>query len=255
MKWLLLLTGIVAVVALMAGCGGPGPASAPSVEYVAIQEGARLRLSWSAVEDAEGYKIYVDGVEVADITALSYDVAGPAKRVGVSAYGSGEETNQWTLDVSPEVTENLVVYGRSDPDPNHPSGFGFATDGTAVAYALSDTTNWPRLDFFLEDVAPTPLSLWSPHHRNYNTKENASLEATTTDFDALDIADSGVYGTQTVLSENAVYSLWVDPNANGWDATDDHFGKVKIVAISGVQVTMRVAYQNQVNGLRWVMTP
>lgn len=254
MKLLLALTGCVVCVVLLPGCGA-GPTSAPSVTYEPILEGTELRLSWSAVQDAEGYKVYVDGAEEADITGTSYDVAGPAKTVGVSAYGDGDETNQWTLDLGPTITTSLTVYGRGDTASAHPSGFGFVTDGTAVTYPLSDSSNWPNLDFYLEDVG-VPMTLCSPDVRNYNTKFNGSIEAATTNFDALDIAalvDAG-YTDQTELAVNGVYSIWIDPNANGWDDTNDHFGKIHILSISGHTVTMKLAYQ-RVSGLLWVVTP
>jgi len=253
MKLLLALT-VVVFAALMAGCGNP-PSGAPDVEYEVIEQGAELRLTWSAVQDAEGYKIYVDGVEEADITGTSYDVAGPARTVGVTAYGNGEETNEWTLDVSPTVTADLTVYGRGDPDPDHPSGFGFLSDGSAVAYALSDSTNWPLLDFYLEDVG-VAMTLCSPDVRQYNDEFNGSIEATTTDFDALDITaavDAG-YEDQTELAVNGVYSIWIDPDHDGWDDENDNFGKIKVLSVSGHQVNLKLAYQ-EVKGLRWVMTP
>ena len=254
MKRVLSLVGLVAVAALIAGCG-EAPTGAPSVDYVAIEEGAQLRLTWTEVVDAEGYKIYVDDVEVADITGTSYDVEGPAKEVEVSAYGAGEETAPWSLDTSPEITASLTVYGRADTASDHPSGFGFVTDGTAVAYALSDSSTWPNLDFYLDDADYTVMTLCSPDERDYNDEENASSEAATTDFDEVDVADPpGTYLTSREMAVNAVYSIWVDPNANGWDAENDNFGKIKVLSISGHEVTLKLAYQ-KVEGLRWVVTP
>ena len=229
------------------------PEVSPSVTYAAIENGAKLRLTWTAVSDADGYNIYIDGVKDTSITAISYDVSGPAKKIEVCAYTDSEEGPKWELSLTPVVT-TLTVYGRSDTSPDHPSGFGFTSDGTAVTYALSDSTNWPKIDFFIEDVG-IPIALWSPHHMNYNTEENASVESPTiTEFDSLNSAAApGSYSTQTSLSTGGLYSIWIDPNASGWDATNDHFGKLKVSDISGTKVDIRVAYQ-KITGIRWVVT-
>lgn len=245
---------IILMLLLIVGCAETptGPDIAPTVSFEAIEQGGTLRLTWTALSDVDGYKIYIDGVLDTTITQLSYDVSKPCKTIEISGYKGDKEGPKWSYSFAPVIT-SISVYGRSDTDPNHPSGFGFTTDGSAVTYALRDSTNWPKVDFYIEDVG-TPISLFSPHHRNYNTKKNAGAEATITEFDSLHIAAApGSYSTQTRLSTGGLYSIWIDPNANGWDKVNDHFGKLKVIDISGTKVDIKVAYQ-KVSGLRWIVT-
>jgi hypothetical protein len=157
-------------------------------------------------------------------------------------------------------TANVTVYGNSDPAPDHPSGIGFTSSGTCIPLALSDPANHPDIDFYFDDTNFMQLTIVSPgdHLPNpYNTEENTTA-ASGTDYDALEIAaDLGNYNTQRTMSQGAVLSYWIDPDANGWGDTNDYFGKMKIESITGgaapYTAVITCAYQ-MIPGLRWVVT-
>lgn len=229
----------------------------PAVTYQPIEEGAKLRLTWTQVANADGYYIYVDGVRDTSLPSnvTSYDVSGPAKLVEVSAYKKNEESEKWKLDLTPVVSE-VSVYGASDPDPNHPSGLQL-TDNGAVPLAIGNQANWPNLDYIFDDrgeFAPmsivNPGDYTSPH---YNDKGNAISIPVSGTFDNENMApEPGNYYTQMEIASGGVYYLWLDRD-NDNRTTNDNFGKILIKAITGKRVDIKVAYQ-KVKGLRWVKT-
>lgn len=224
----------------------------PNVTFVAINDGAQLRLTWAPVTDAEGYKVEVDD-STYTITATTYDVAGPAKSISVLAYSGTSESNKWSKNLIAIITTTLDAYGKSDPDPSHPSGIGFDVDGNCLSYNL-EAVNHPKLDFVMDDTQDGDMLFSSPNRYSppFNDKDNAVAEASGTDFDAATSAAGDFYTVKACVS-GAVYYIWLDPSANGWDATEDHFGKVKVLSIQGTKVTMKLALQT-VPGLLWVKT-
>ena len=273
MRKFMLAMGIVSVLGIY-GCNKTtSNITTPSVQYAAEQpDGAKLSLTWTAISNIDGYHVYIyyksrDTTIDLSSSATTYEVTTPAKTIEVSAYKGTDESDKWTLDLTAVKTTTITVYGANDPVATDPSGFGFSTtDGSVHTYALSgvDTaTNWPLIDFYLEDRGAISLSLYAPTdvpssafpYHKLNDKGNVSVAASVSDFDTFNItsAPGGSYSTQTLLSNNTVYSFWLDPNNNSWDATEDHFGKLKVTTISGERVDMEVAYQ-KVPGLRWVVT-
>jgi len=254
MKYILPL--IAAVLVLFVACQPPVTPGTPAGAIAVQGTGDTLLLSWPQVTDAQGYYVYLDGVKIT-ITALSYLVTTPVKKIEVSSYNGSEESEKWSKSTVVKKTPSLTAYGIGDPTSTV-NAFGFTTtDGTCIAVDLASSANWPNADFILEDRAPDPMSFWSPDAYGppgpYNTKDNASAPSTVTDFDALTVAPgSGVYNTKSPISENAVYSIWIDPTNNGW-STDDHFGKVKVVSIQGHMVVMTAGYQ-LIGGLRWIIS-
>ncbi|MEO0216579.1 MAG: hypothetical protein ABIL14_06150 [candidate division WOR-3 bacterium] len=262
MKKLLTLSILLVAFILWMGCEKEVTLTAPDVDYTVTDNGGTLRLEWAEVADADGYIIYADDEVVDTVDVTSYDATIPAKVYGVQAYAGDNTSDITEIDCTPVVTQNIVVYGNSDPDPNHPSGLKFNTDGTASAISLGTPPN-PDVDFYFNDYNPYQgsIELTSPdeHSPVYNDEENAGKDAGTTNFDDADNADApgSGYLTKVPLNNGAVYYLWIDPNANGWD-TQDHYGKMKVVNISGTSapytVTINVAYQ-KIPGLRWCVTP
>jgi hypothetical protein len=248
---------LLGVVVLMSGCGdGPTPPDkAPSLSGEAVDEGAGIKVEWTALSDVDGYNIYVNGTKEKEVTTTSVTIYGAVKTVEVCGYKGDKEGPKGKLDLTPTIS-TITVYGRSDPDPAHPSGFGFNAKGEAITYALSDSSNWPHLDFYIEDVG-RPISLWSPGSGGgeYNNRESASIEESGTDFDAIDSAASvGNYSTQRELTENAIYSLFMDRDGDGkWDKTNSYFGKAKVLDIDGKKVQLKIAFQKQ-SGYRMLVT-
>lgn len=253
MKKLFGIAIAMAALLVLIGCDGEVVLDTPDVDYTVRDQGATLRLTWIEIADADGYYIYADGVIIDtldDAATITYDATTPAAEYGVSAYAGEDVSSIATIDCEPTVTTGLVVYDMSQPPPD-PSGFGFNSSGTAVAYQVSDSTNHALLDFYIESA---PQSFFSPHHGGYNAEVNATENSGSTNFDAQDIANApGNYTTQTDIVSDAVYFFWIDPTNNGWDNSTDYFGKIKVLSISGTAITMDLAYQ-PISGLRWCVT-
>jgi len=253
MKRILGITIALTALLVLVGCEGEEAVlDTPDVVYTVIDEGGTLRLEWLTVTDAEGYRIYIDG-DLADSTEdLMYDAEIPAKLYQVTAYAGEDESDFADIDCAPVITLSLDVWDTDQPAPD-PSGFGFNTEGTAVAYTLTNQDNWPYIDYYIH--GGTTTEFWSPHHGGYNDEVNVTKNSGDTDFDALDIADApGAYFSQTEVVSGAVYYFWIDPTDNGWDDATDNFGKIKVEAIDGNKVTMKLAFQ-PIEGLRWCVTP
>jgi len=149
-----------------------------------------------------------------------------------------------------------VLYGRSDPSSNDPSGLSFTTSGGASALSLDDA-NKAALDFVCDDVDITPVGLANAGDYGWsqNSKKNALADGGT-DFDALTLAPAaGSYSTSGGIAANGVYALWLGATTT-W-TVNDHFAKAKIVTVeqpsgSYYKVTLNVAYQ-KIGGLRWLV--
>jgi hypothetical protein len=238
---------------LVISCTSPVTLLTPTVNYAPINDGANLHLTWLAVTNATAYNVYVDGVktEIASGT-YSFDVAGPARLIQVSAIATSSESDKWSLTTAVQKTANVTVYTRDDVQQiNH--AFYFDTTGKAVAIPLSRPSD---IDFVLDTSQTiTNIELRSPNSYTpkYNTKSNSSAIASGTNIDDLRIAPAaGVYSAVRSISLDSIYSLWLDPGANGWSA-DDHFAKIKVEGISGTAVTFTVDYQ-KIPGLRWLIS-
>lgn len=250
MRYLLPLLG--ALLVLIVACQAPVTLEKPNVSWTVKDEGATLELSWSAVTGATGYKVYFDGNTTADstLTATTIAISTPHKSIKVEAY-SGSEVADSSISTIATAGQTLTVYAISDPTHNDCS-FGFTSDGTAAAYDVTNTANYPKIDYIVEDRT-VPMSFWSPNEYTpaYNQKIDGSLAAGT-DFDALLTAPtSGTYTTKTEFLQNSVYALWMGTSTT-W-TTSDHFAKVKVETVSGTTVTLKLSYQ-PIGGLRWLIT-
>ena len=248
MTWLLALAAVVVLVGT--SCDQIGSLEKPNVVYAAINNGASLRLTWTAVLDASGYEI-----KTADstwtTTSTSFDVSTPAKSIEVRATNGDTKSDPTTIDCGLVETASLDVYGISDPDPDHATGLGFNTDGNGIAYSLT-SANYAAIDFYMEDVQ-LPMSIVNSGDKGWNTKGNAAQDAGITSYDDLKIAGApgSGYSTQQEVASGGLYSLWLDPTNNGWDV-GDHFAKGKVVSVSGAKVTWKFGYQ-KIAGLRWLV--
>ncbi len=247
----------IALVALLilVGCESTVTLTTPDVTATVADTGATLNLAWVEIDGADGYYIYADGAAIdtiADPATTTYNATIPAMLYEVSAYAGTDESDKAQIDCEPAVTATLDVWDTDQAAPD-PSGFGFNTSGTAVSYEVDDSTNWPLLDYYIHGGATQQF--WSPHHGAFNDEVNVTINSGGTDFDAATIADApGSYSTQTDIASGALYYFWIDPTDNGWDNATDYFGKIKVEAIDGNKVTMKLAFQ-KIAGLRWCVTP
>jgi hypothetical protein len=175
----------------------------------------------------------------------------PVKLIQVTAYADSVESDTWSLNTGIVKTTSLSVDDIAGVGPNF--AFYFNSSGIAVAIPLTQASD---IDFVLDTTIGGP-QLVSPDAYDpvYNNKDNAAVAATTTDFDAFTEAAGPSAGYTTVLALNsgALYSLWIDPTANGW-STDDHFAKMKVESIISHRLTLTLGYQ-MIGGLRWLMNP
>ena len=242
-----------ALLLLVISCNKPATLEPPTVSCTPIDDGTALRLTWRAVTNATEYHVYVDGVKSVLVSGTySFDVAGPARLIQVSAVASSTEGDKWSLTTAVQKTTNLTVYTPIDLQQiNH--AFYFDTTGTAVAIPQSRPSD---IDFALDtNQTATNIELRSPDSCSpqYSTKSNSSADAGVANFADLKIAPApGVYSKVHPISLDSVYSLWLDPGANGWSA-DDHVAKIRVEAVSGTAVTFTVGYQ-KIAGLRWLMS-
>lgn len=250
MKYLPAIPG--ALLLLVISCNKPATLEPPTVSYTPIEDGTKLRLTWLAVTNATEYHVYVDGVKTVFASGTySFDVTGPAKLIEVAAVEVSTEGDRWSLTTAVQKTTNLTLYTPTDPQQvNH--AFYFDTTGTAVAIPLSRPSD---IDFVLDTSQTASIQLRSPDSCDpqYNTKSNSAADAGVANFVDLKIAPApGVYSKVRTISLDAVYSLWLDPGANGWSA-DDHVAKIRVEVISGTAVTFTAGYQ-KIAGLRWLMS-
>ena len=227
----------------------------PNVTTEAVNTGATLRLTWTAVTDAKSYEITTDD-STYTTTSTSFDVTTPTGTIDVRAVNGSDKSDPATIDCKVVETSSLVLYGKSDANANDPSGLAFTTSGSASALSLDDA-NKASLDFVCDDVNLSPVGFVNAGDYSWpqNAKVNTLMDAGTTDYDAFIYAAASGYTTQLVLGANGVYALWLSSSAS-WTASD-HFAKAKIITIEQpdgtyYKVTLRLAYQ-KIGGLRWLV--
>jgi hypothetical protein len=230
----------------------------PTVTTEAINTGGTLRLTWTAVTNAQSYEITTDDSTYTS-TSTSFDVTTPSGTIEVRAVNGSDKSDPATIDCKVVETSSLVLYGILDQSGSDPSGLAFTASGTATALSLDDA-NKATIDFVCDDEQATVLPVGLINAGDYgwtqNTKLNAVLDAGVTDYDAYTVAaPRGSYTTQLNIQANGVYALLL--TATGSWSTSDHFAKAKIISLeqpSGTfyKVTLRVAYQ-KIGGLRWLV--
>ncbi len=225
------------------------------------EPGGGVRLMWVKPDSAEpdDYVVSVDGVDLVPVTENYMDVYEPGAKLAVYARYGGVKSEPVTANFGAVETAEITVWSINDPSPDHPSGFGFTTDGTAATYLLSMEPE--KVDFYIsmgqsgntptltapKDHAPTPI----------NGEGNASVIVPLSYDDLVfaSLSDYGFFITQKPLYSDSVYCLWIDPTDNGFTG-DDHFGKALVTNIednSGIyEVTFKLAYQ-KIPGLQWVV--
>jgi hypothetical protein len=224
----------------------------PNVAYEAVDSGGTLRLTWPAVTDATSYEITTDDTTYTT-TSSPFDVTTPTVTIKVYAVNGNDKSDPFTIDCGVVVTTSIDVYGKSDPEPTHPSGIGFNTDGTAIGVSVNNQAD--QVEFVMDDVVHSgSMYLMSPiaYNPQINSWGNASGDAGA-EFDAVYLAPgTGSYYTQQELIQNGTYAAWLDHNNDSSIDATDHFAKIKILSINGALVTVKLAYQ-KIGGLRWLM--
>lgn len=149
---------LVAGIVLMAGCAGDDPAG-PSgtladVTGLAIgstSAGRDVVLTWTAVDDVDGYKVYfratttADWTEEASVTTTTYThTASSAGYYAVKAYkGDNYSADNSNIEntLPTQIAANYTIWDNHAPTTEH-SGFIFgATAGTTCLISSSTTYN------------------------------------------------------------------------------------------------------------------
>ena len=252
-KSTLMVASVAALIFFGIGCDTIVTLDKPSVTYEAINSGAELRLTWTAVTDAKEYEITTDD-SVFTTTASPFDIKSPTSMIEVRAVNGNDESDPFVLSLAVKTTPTITVYGRSDTDPSHPSGFGFSSDGTAVPYSLTNQAT--SIDFVMDDVGTFGTGMWVTGPTGYQTPVNPwgnAIQSSATGYDVLAIAPApGNYDLYLQIAVNGTYTAWLDHNDDGVVDATDHFAKIKVESIDGTIVTLKLAYQT-VGGLRWLV--
>lgn len=114
-----------------------GPYLAPSTpeNFTATASNGVIALSWSAAAGASGYRLYRDGVLIADTAALSYSDAvefGPTYSYQLRAYSSGGESAAATVAVP--TPPSAPVNFRRIADETNPDHVALAWDAVNGAH-------------------------------------------------------------------------------------------------------------------------
>ncbi len=235
------------------------------VNYSVTSDGAALVLTWSTVEEAEGYRVYVDNELIFEDTVTVCTVTTVGKEIGVTAYKDELESDMTVIDVAPK-TSTVTIYERSSSGY---SAMGWNEDGVAIAYSLRDTANYPNFHLYLDDftpgeIMPSEIYFVAPSYNAigdpFNTIETGFKALETTQMDSVLIADAIGTGYTTPTTEdplvvNGVYLVWIDTEPHEQLNDGDHFAKVKILSISDDGAVQLECVYQKVSMLRWLPTP
>ena len=250
-KSTLIVALAAALIFIGTGCDTLVTLDKPNVAYEAVNSGATLRLTWTSITDAKSYEIKT-AESTYNTVSTSFDVTYPTTSIEVRAINGTDQSDPFTVNCAVVPTASITVYGKSDPEPTHPSGIGFNTDGTAIAVSVTNQAS--EVEFVMDDESYTGSTyLMSPiaYSPPVNSWGNASQDAGA-EFDAVTIAPgTGNYNTQQALAQNGNYAAWLDHNNDSAIDANDHFAKLKILSINGTLVTVKLAYQ-KIGGLRWL---
>ncbi|HOF66774.1 MAG TPA: hypothetical protein PLX54_08250 [Candidatus Fermentibacter daniensis] len=143
-----------AAVALMTACEGDNPSGTggdmPVVTGVAVNwdasSGVDIVLTWTAVEDAEGYKVWFSQTsggtpqEVGDVATTTFThTASSAGYYYVTAYEDDDASSGYSAAVNtlPNIiTTPYIIYDNNAPETYH-SGFKFGFEGGQTGLAGS----------------------------------------------------------------------------------------------------------------------
>jgi hypothetical protein len=211
------LLSALALVMLIVGCGddeptGPGPTvSAPTNldVQVAGADSLSIRLTWTAPsQTVDGYIVTIPGGSV-DTTTNTYYEHTPTSlgAYSVKAYLGGNSSS--TLDTTTALhseTNEGPIYWLQDPDPGHPSGYGWDASGNGATYSAS-SANRDYIDLILdadEDLR-SPADTFGSSWHTTGIAYNASWT-----YSGMTVAPLSGYLTWQSPVVNGVYVLWLE---------------------------------------------
>lgn len=216
----------------------------PNVHTVqVINDGTGLRFEWDPVSDVDGYRVYVDGIQVYDGPDTYYEVTQPAMEVEIVAYSGDTESDPRTFDYTPTYTGNVTVYDAQDTSSAHPSYIEFVNGVATPRNATYKDQAW--MLFYMDSVMT-------------NVHNNSSVDAGYSEIsgnweDAELAPGTGNYWTGQPAVEGVAYYIWFDFAPMTSIGEEDYFAKMYISAKSGWEYTVSFYFQTKA-GLRWLKT-
>jgi hypothetical protein len=241
---------VVALALIGAGCDSASTKlEAPTVAATVANDGATLRLTWDEITGADSYEVKA-GDSTYTTTTTSLDVTNPAATIEVRAVSGNSKGDSAVVNCK-VVESTLDVYG--DLDITHSNGFGFAENGSADTCMLM-YPSYNSMDFYADCKSIVgETRLVSSGKQNLSRKGNGVAAASGSYDDAKLAAATSTYATPFVVMVDSTYYLRIssDTIPNGTWSTGDNYAKVKVVAVDGYKVTLRLGYQKK-EGLRWL---
>ena len=90
------------------GCDTVVTLDKPNVAYEAVNSGATLRLTWTAITDAKSYEITTDD-STYTTTSTSFDVTTPTGTIDVRAVNGNDQSDPAVIDCKVVETSSLVL--------------------------------------------------------------------------------------------------------------------------------------------------
>ena len=251
MRRLALLAG------LLAACDESGLAGSPQISVLpdGSTEGGTATVRWFGVVGAEVYRLWVDSQLVYEGADTSYHLDLVARTLRTEAIGGSDVTEDY-LDLTSEP-ETLELYERDYPGV---AAVGFGGDGSATTYDINDSASQKSFSFYLDDFRPgttvvDSIRMVTPDVNAFGDpfNERKARFAWWPGGDTAPPPERMADLYSPVLVPDSVYAVYLDPEGEGWDASQDHFLKIKVLGIddSTGKVTMLYWFQ-RVPGLRWV---
>lgn len=222
-----------------------GKPATPNVHTVQlINNGTGLRFEWDALSDVDGYRVYVDGIQVYDGTNTYYEVTDPAMEVEIVAYSGDTESDPRTFDYTPVYTGSVTVYDAQDPDPDHPSYVEFVDGVATPRNATYKDQAW--MLFYMDSVMTNVYN---------NSSVDAGYSKISGSWEAAELAPgTGNYWTGQPAAEGVAYYIWFDLVPMSSMGEEDYFAKMYISEKSDSKYTVSFYFQTTPRGLRWLKT-
>ncbi len=243
---------------LLAACDESGLAGSPQITVSpdSASYGGTATIKWYGVVGADYYRLWVDSELVYEGTDTVYHLEGPARTLRTQAIGGSDITEDYE-DLTSEP-ETLELYERDYPGV---AAVGFGGDGSATTYDINDTASQKNFSFYLDDFHPETtivesIRMVSPNVNAFGDPFN-EREARFGWWPSGDTAPpprrmADLYSP--VLVPDSVYAVYLNPDGEEWDATQDHFLKIKVLSVDDSTGKVKFVYWFQrVPGLRWVI--
>ena len=260
MKKILSIIALITVM-IFIGCVPPSVDKVTNLKIEAANDGAAVKLTWDAIENADEYNVYFNGTLLATVENTEYthsfdnDADAKTGEYRVSAVIGGTEGEQSdAVDDIPVITDNVQLYEIGGTGS---SGFGWNVNtGAAASFSMADASNASSIDLYFTNWTTGYAGTYdiaSPHLVDQD--EGASWLHGTTGWRTTGIAEiTELFDDATILPSTG-YNNYVENvtqgNSYGVYTQDGYYGLIEVKSISEANGTIdtRSAFQ-KVKGLR-----